>query len=277
MNTQKLMEMALELAGLESVPEDSGVIVEGEGIKKILFGVDIETAELLLGNHLDVDCVITHHPKAGDPRINLYQVMSNQIQRMVVAGVPINKAQKALKKTKDQVERRLHPANYDQVASAARLLNMPFMAMHTPCDILAENTVQGHLDARLAAKPEAKLQDVIDALLELSEYQNTKARPVIRVGGKEDYAGKVFVTMAGGTGGGPDVAKAYFEAGVGTLIVMHMPEDTLQAIKDQNIGNVIVAGHMASDSVGINKVIAKFEEVGLEVIRCSGVVDPTVK
>ena len=72
-------------------------------------------------------------------------------------------------------------------------------------------------------------------------------------------------------------AKAYFEAGIGTLIVMHMPEDVLDAIREQNIGNIIVAGHMASDSVGINKLIAKWEEEGIEVIRCSGVVDPTIK
>lgn len=277
MNTEKLMALALEAAGLDAIPEDSGVIVEGDGIQKILFGVDIETAEVLLAKQLGVDCVITHHPKAGDPRLNMYQVMSDQIQRMVEAGVPINKAQKAIKKAKDKVERRLHPMNYDQVASAARLLNMPFMAIHTPCDVLAESIVQSHLDARLGDKPEALLQDVLDAILELPEYQNTKAKPVIRVGGKDDYAGKVFVTMAGGTCGGSDVMKAYFEAGIGTLIVMHVPEDVLDAIKEQNIGNVIVAGHMASDSVGINQVIAKFEEAGIEVLRCSGVVDPSVK
>lgn len=277
MNTEKLMQVALEVAGLEQVPADSDIFVAGNNIKKILFGIDIETAEILLASQLGVDCVITHHPKAGDARLNLYQVMENQIQRMVAAGVPINKAQKVLKKKKDKVERAMHPVNYDQVESAARLLNMPFMGIHTPCDILAENTVQAHLDAKLGDKADKTLQDVVDALLEMPEYQNTKAKPAIRVGAKGDYAGKVFVTMAGGTGGGADVAKAYFEAGVGTLIVMHYPEDTLDAIKEQNIGNVIVAGHMASDSVGINQLIAKYTEAGLEVLRCSGVVDPTVK
>ncbi|WP_350342943.1 hypothetical protein PRVXT_002212 [Proteinivorax tanatarense] len=50
--------------------------------------------------------------------------------------LPINKAQKAVSETKDQVERRLHVANYDRVASAAKLLKMPFMVVHTPTDIL---------------------------------------------------------------------------------------------------------------------------------------------
>lgn len=277
MNTEKLMNLALEAAGLDEVPSDSGIVVEGEEIKKAIFGVDMETAELLLAKDLGIDCVITHHPKAGRPRLDLHEVMSNQIDRMVKAGVPINKAQKAIRKRQGEVERGLHPSNYDRVTSAAKLMDMPFMAIHTPCDILAENTVQDHLDEKLADKPKATCQDVVDALMELPEYQNTKAQPKIRVGGKDDYAGKVFVTMAGGTGGGENVMKAYFEAGVGTLIVMHAKESIIKAAKEQNIGNIIVAGHMASDSVGINKVIEKWEEEGVEVLRASGVVEPTVE
>ena len=55
---------------------------------------------------------------------------------------------------------------------------------------------------------------------------------------------------------------------------MHMPEEVIKAVKEQNIGNVIVAGHMASDSIGINVIIAALEERALEVIRMSGVIDP---
>ncbi|SET25020.1 Nif3-like dinuclear metal center hexameric protein [Anaerobranca gottschalkii] len=274
MNTKEIMDLALQLAGLDEVPEDSGIIVEGENIKKVAIGVDMELAEMLLAKELGVDLVITHHPKGGSPMINLHKVMKAQIDRMVEAGVPINKAQKALAEKVGQVERGLHVSNYDRVVSAAKLLKMPFMGVHTPTDILAEKKVQSHLDNALKDKPKATLDDVIKALEELPEYQKTQAKPVIRVGSKDDYAGKVFVTMAGGTGGGANVAKAYFEAGVGTLVCMHMPEDVIKAVKEQNIGNVVVAGHMASDSVGINQFIKALEEKGLEVIRMSGVVNP---
>ncbi|SHK22835.1 Putative GTP cyclohydrolase 1 type 2, NIF3 family [Anaerobranca californiensis DSM 14826] len=274
MNTKEIMDLALQLAGLDEVPEDSGIIVEGENIKKVAIGVDMELAEMLLAKDLGVDLVITHHPKGGSPMINLHKVMKSQIDRMVEAGVPINKAQKALAEKVGQVERGLHVSNYDRVVSAAKLLKMPFMGIHTPTDILAEKKVQSHLDQALKDKPKATLDDVIKALEELPEYQKTQAKPVIRVGSKDDYVGKVFVTMAGGTGGGANVAKAYFEAGVGTLVCMHMPEDVIKAVKEQNIGNVVVAGHMASDSVGINQFIKALEEKGLEVIRMSGVVNP---
>jgi len=55
---------------------------------------------------------------------------------------------------------------------------------------------------------------------------------------------------------------------------MHMPDNTIKAVKNQNIGNVVVAGHMASDSVGINQVISALEKRGLQVFRMSGVIAP---
>ncbi len=274
MNTKEIMDVALELAGLTEIPEDSGIIVEGENIKKVAIGVDMELAEMLLAEKLGADLVITHHPSGGAPRINLHKVMDNQINTMTKAGVPINKAQKALAEKKGQVERGLHVSNYDRAVSAAKLLKMPFMGVHTPADILAERTVQNLLDEKLKDQPKATLKDIIDALETKSEYQKTTAKPVIRVGCEKDYAGKVVVTMAGGTGGGTNVIKSYFEAGVGTLVCMHMPEDVIKAVKDQNIGNIVVAGHMASDSVGINQFTDALEAKGIEIIRMSGLIDP---
>jgi putative NIF3 family GTP cyclohydrolase 1 type 2 len=274
MNTKEIMDIALRLAGLSEVPQDSGILVEGENIKKVAIGVDMETAEILLAKELGCDLVITHHPVGGSPRINLHKVMNSQIDRMVKAGVPINRAQKVLKEQIDNVDTNIHVTNYPRAVAAAKLLGMPFMGIHTPTDILAEDTVQKHLDEKLSDKPKATLKDVVDALMEMPEYKNTLAGPVIRVGSEKDYAGKVFVTMAGGTGGGAKVQKAYFDAGVGTLVQMHMPPDVIKEVKDQNIGNVVIAGHMASDSVGINVLIKEMEKQGLEVIRMSGVIEP---
>lgn len=273
MNTEQILQLAIEMVGLKDVPEDSGVLVPGSNIKRVLIGVDMEAAEILIAKQLGYDAVITHHPKGGLPMLNLHQVMENQVERMVTAGVPINKAQKAISERVEEVDRGLHVGNYDRAVSAARLLEMPFIAIHSPADILAEKKVQSHLDDRLETKPKATLKDVIEALKEIPEYNNALTEPKIRVGSEKSYAGKVFVTMAGGTGGGEKVAKAYFEAGVGTLIVMHMPDKVINSVKKQQIGNVLVAGHMASDSVGINAIIDQLESKGIEVGRASGVVE----
>ncbi len=275
LRAQEIIQVALEIAGLADVPEDSGVIFDtGRPIRRAMFGVDMEAAEIIIAKQLGYDAVITHHPKGGYPMVNLYQVMENQIDRMVQAGVPINKAQKALSERKDEVERSLHAANYDRAVAAARVLEMTFIAIHTPADIIAESTVQKHLDRSLKPYAKATVGDVISFLREIPEYARTAAGPKVRVGTKDSYAGKVWVTMAGGTGGGKEVAKAYFEAGVGTLVVMHMPEEVIKAVKEQNLGNVIVAGHMASDSVGINGIIRVLEQKGLVITRMSGVINP---
>ncbi len=274
LTTEEILQVALDTAGLTENPADSGVLVAGENIKKVVFGVDMETAEILVARELGMDAVITHHPVGGEPRVNMYKVMENQIERMVAAGVPINKAQKALKNRMDEVDRGLHVTNYDRVTSAAKALKMPLVAIHSPADLIGESYLQDYLDKALQGNPKAKLKDVISALQELPEYQLTMSKPTIRVGGEGDFAGRVFVTMAGGTSGGEAVYQAYFEAGIGTLVVMHTPESVLKAVKKQNIGNIIVAGHMASDSVGINQVIKALEAKGLEVTRMSGVIDP---
>lgn len=273
MNTEQIMQIALDLAGLSEIPYDSAVLVQGENIKRVLIGVDMGTAEILLAKQLGCDLVIGHHPVGGPARAEFSKVMTRQIDSMVAAGIPINKAQKALSKKMGEVERSGHAGNYDQAWSAARLLNMPLIGIHTPTDILAERTVQAKIDAKLASNPKAKIQDILDALMEMPEYQKTLSGPVIRVGNAQDYCGKPWVIMAGGTNGGVDVIKAYFEAGIGTTISMHMPEDVIKAVREQNIGNLVVAGHMASDSVGINVFIRALEEKGLEVIRMSGVID----
>lgn len=274
MNTKEIMDLALELSGLTETPKDSAILVPGENIRRVLVGVDMGTAEILLARELKVDLVIGHHPVGGTARTEFADVMKRQIDKMVLAGIPINKAQKVLSKKIGEVERSGHAGNYDQAHSAAKLLNMPLMSIHTPTDILAEQAVEQHLDKKLAGNEQATLQDIVDALNEMPEYKNALTKPVIRVGAPKDYAGKPLVIMAGGTNGGVDVIKSYFEAGIGTTISMHMPEDVLKAVREQNIGNCIVAGHMASDSVGINVFLKALEDRGIEVIRMSGVVEP---
>lgn len=274
LSTNDILEIAVKKAGLTDVPADSGVLIPGENIKKAAFGVDVEVGEVLLAQKLGVNCLISHHPE-GEHLVNLFKVMENQIDRMVQGGIPINKAQKVLAKRKEQVERNLHVTNYDRAVTAARLLDISFVAIHSPADFLAQDFVQKHLDERVGNKNKATLEDVVNALLEIPEYKKSPAQPKIRVGDEKSYAGKVFVTFAGGTNGGAKVFKAYFEAGIGTLVVMHVPDDVIEEVKEQNIGNIIVAGHMASDSIGINQVIEELENAGLEVIRFSGVIDPT--
>jgi putative NIF3 family GTP cyclohydrolase 1 type 2 len=265
------MDITLGLAGLGNKPEDSGITNPGENITKVLLGIDMETPELLLAKELGADCVISHHPKAGMQILDFHRVMERQIDTMVSFGVPINKAQKALDKRKSAVDLNNHVRNYNRFETAAKLLGMPYMNIHMPADIIGERIVQTHLDKMFSGKPKTTLDEVIGALMMIPEYEKSISRPLIRVGKGSDYAGRIAVLMAGGTNGGADVFKAYFEAGVGTIICMHVPDDVREAVATQNIGNIIVAGHMASDSIGLNIIADAIEARGVEVVRGFGI------
>lgn len=269
---KEILDLALQMAGLSEVPADSGIYVESNEVKRILVGVDIDSGDLVLAKNLGYDLVLAHHPAGDNSRVNGMQVMKRQIDIMTGVGITINKAQKALAERQRGLINNAHGNNWSKVTGAARALGLPFMNIHMPCDILSENKVQEVLDGVL--QPRSTVQDLVDALMTIPEYQNALTKPVIRVGSGSDYCGKPLVIMAGGTNGGAQVAKAYFDAGIGTLVSMHVPEDVVKAVKEQNIGNWIVAGHMASDSIGINLLIAELEKRGCEVTRLNGIMEP---
>jgi len=271
MTTKQLMDSALELAGITEIPEDSGITVEGENIKRVLMGVDMDTAELLLAKELKYDCVVTHHPRITNP--DMLDVLDRHIINLEKLGIPRNKSQKLMSERRDELSYNQHVSNSRRSESAAKLLNMPYVSIHTPADIISEAFVQKYLDEKFTGKPETKVKEVVETLEEISEYKNSVRKPVIRVGSEKSYAGKIYVLMSGLTGPGADILKEYFEAGVGTLIMMHISEKNAKKIKEQNIGNVIVAGHMSSDSIGLNEIAKKWRETGIEVTLMSGIVE----
>jgi putative NIF3 family GTP cyclohydrolase 1 type 2 len=133
--------------------------------------------------------------------------------------------------------------------------------------------VQKELDHAFLDQPKVTLGEIMTFLNGMEAYANAPSGPVIRVGSDNDYAGKIAVLMAGGTNGGTEVYKAYFDAGVGTIIAMHMPEDVKKAVEEQGYGNVIIAGHMASDSIGLRVIADAWRSQGIEVVTMSGILE----
>jgi len=52
---------------------------------------------------------------------------------------------------------------------------------------------------------------------------------------------------------------------------MHMSEEWKKQAEKYHI-NVVIAGHMASDSIGINLFLDEIEKKGIEIIPCSGLI-----
>jgi putative NIF3 family GTP cyclohydrolase 1 type 2 len=76
--------------------------------------------------------------------------------------------------------------------------------------------------------------------------------------------------MTGGTEGSKDIFERYAGAGVSTLVGMHLSEDGLEKAKKANL-NVIVAGHISSDTLGLNLLFDEVEKSWpIDIIAASG-------
>ena len=108
------------------------------------------------------------------------------------------------------------------------------------------------------------------------EFRNAATRIEIRVGREENRIGGVAVSHAAGTNGGYSVAKAYFDHDVDTLIYIHCrPQDSKKLRKTCGESkNLIVTGHIASDSLGINPFLDALKQQGVEVETISGIIPP---
>ena len=263
MNTKEIMELSLKLAGLKEVPQDSAIYVSGDNIKKVLFGIDASVPELLLAKQLGYDAVIAHHPSGGTAAINFQKVFKRHIQQMVAAGVPVEEAEKTVTKKLEQLEVEAHTRNYAHAVDVANLLKMPYMNIHTPLDEVGRKIMSEQINSRI--KKNSKVQEVVSALKELGEFKNAVTEIKIRLGKPENPAGKVVVSHGAGTNGGYEIAKTYFKHGVGTVVYIHISAGDLEKLKADGVGNLIVTGHIASDSLGINPLIKELKKRNISV------------
>jgi len=242
-------------------------------IKKIMVGIDMEVGELLLADRLNarkekIDLVMAHHPE-GRALAGLYQVMHLQTDVLNKVGVSLKAAEGLMKERIEEVERAILPVNHARSVDVARLLDMPFMCCHTPAD----NCVTTYLAKLMERRKPKTAGEVVDILKGVPEYREAvrqKAGPRIICGEKKTKAGKVFVDMTGGTEGSKNIFSRLSEAGVGTLVCMHLSEEHFKKAKAEFI-NVIIAGHIASDTLGLNLLLDEVEKKGkFNIIGCSG-------
>ncbi|KAF1085655.1 NIF3 (NGG1p interacting factor 3) [Sporotomaculum syntrophicum] len=241
-------------------------------VKRMLVGIDIEAGEVLLADRLSdkgskVDLVMSHHPE-GKALAALHGVMHLQEDILAQFGVSINVAEGIMASRISEVKRGLLPVNHNRAVDAARILGIPLMSAHT----VADNQVTSYLQELMEQEKPDTLGDVLSMLKKIPEYAEAvklNAGPTIVVGTKERRAGKILVDMTGGTGGSEDAYAKLSQAGVGTLLVMHIGEKHRKEAEKNHV-NVIIAGHMASDSLGMNLLLDGLEEKGLEIIACSG-------
>ena len=232
---------------------------------------DVGAAELFMARQLGYHAVIAHHPAGyAGPFWDVYHLHAGQ---MVAAGVPADEAEQAVAARIESFRAASQRENYDHAASVARLLEMPFLNIHSPLDEVGRRIMQRTVDEQLARKPDVTVADVRDALLALPEYAAARTEMQNPLGSWDAPAGKVVVSHGAYTNGGYAVARAYLTHGVDTVCCIHFPlEDAQRLASEGVVGNILVMGHIAGDSVGINPYVARLRDSGLEVTTFSGII-----
>jgi len=261
------MRLALKMSGFKTVPPDSAIYVKGKGIKKLFFGIDAGVSELLLARQMRCDAVVSHHPQGGSAILNFHRMFERHVEQLVEAGVPKGEAEQAVRKKCDSLEVENHTRNYDHTVSVARLMKMPYMNIHAPLDEIGRQRMTGQIKLVTDRKPNATVGDIVAALRRLPEFKKAQTDIKIRLGNAFNRAGKIVVSHAAGTNGGYKVARTYFRHGVGTLVYIHVSSADLERLRADNVGNLIVSGHISSDSVGINPFLAELKKRGVAITR----------
>ena len=251
-------------------------ILEGKGgeeIKSIMIGVDIDGSELLLARHLKdngrkIDLVVSHHP-AGRAYANFYEVMSMQPDILQRYGISVAVGEGLLRDRKKEVANKVSAMNHGRTVKMASLLGLPFMCAHTPADNCVSSYLQGVFDTG----EYYCLKDIMEELEGIPEYHEAKknnAGPEIVAGRPESRCGRIMVDMTGGAEGAVKFIEKLAAAGVGTIVGMHFSENHIKEARRNHI-NLVIAGHISSDSVGLNLLFDPvIKEGGLEIIPVSG-------
>ena len=193
-----------------------------------------------------------------------------QLQPSALANIGVlkNVAEGYMEDRSKEVAISVGVSNYNRTVDAAEALKMRMLCVHTPCD----NLVNQFLTNLMEKEEPEKVEDVIDILQKIPEYAAaSKANnpPVIVSGNATRTAGKIFVDMTGGTGGPKEYYRLISEAGISTVLCMHASKEIIDTANEHKL-NVIIAGHMASDSLGVNLFCDELVARGVEIMPTSG-------
>jgi len=246
-------------------------IAQDKEIKKVMMGIDMEGPEILLAKQMGVDLVIAHHPE-GKGLACLADVMHLQAEVLSQYGVPINIADGLMRLRISEVDRSVNSANHNRAVDMAKILGVNFICLHTPCDNLAARFLKDKIEKTNNLE---KVEDLLNLLKEIPEYQKASeigVGPKVFTGSKDNYLGRVAVTeITGGTEGSPKLYEKMAQAGIGTVVGMHQSEEHRKEAELANV-NVVIAGHISSDSLGVNLFLDELEKQGIEVAPCSGLI-----
>jgi hypothetical protein len=266
------MALANQLAGCAETPADSEVYVDGD-VHRVFVGIDVDLGELFLARELGADGVIAHHPIGSRARLRFPAMIERHVEQMMDVGIPQKRAIEAMRVRQGPVAHALHTSNYDRVVDAARKLHMPLMNVHLAADIIGRQYFTDFV-RRVVDGDGTAVSGLVEELKTIPEMELSLVQPELWLGKPSNPVGRWVVQMAAGTNGGAPIYRTYYEHGIDTILAMHIDDRDLRELEqDQRPNaNLVITGHMPSDSIGMNRILDAVEKRGVEVIAGSGVI-----
>lgn len=241
-------------------------------IQHLFVGIDIGVSELLLVDRLNqkgagIDAVMAHHPE-GLALTTLHKSMDLQTDIFHAHGVPIHVAEQILQREADKTHFEITMGNYNRVVDAARLLALPLITAHTPTD----NLVQYFLEEEIKHQAPYYVSDILELLANQPEYNEARkleAGPKLLAGNEKNRCGRIMVDMTGGTDAGIDLYEKLGQSDIGTIVTMHVSASVRDVLAKHHV-NIIQAGHMSSDSLGLNLLMDQLETHQITIMAGSG-------
>jgi len=243
-------------------------------VRGLITGIDMEVGEVVLADRLrergaPIDLVFAHHPE-GPGYANLHRVMHMQADLWAARGVGIGVADAMIAPRAEEIRRRILPVNHYRAIDAARLLGLASMSCHTPAD----NNVNRFVQQLIDGEAPRTLDDLVKLLHSVPEYEDAAHKgygPILVQGAGSARCGTCLVDMTGGTEGPKEALDKLVAAGIDTLVGMHYSEEHRKHAEELKL-NLVIAGHISSDTLGMNLVLDRIESRGVEVICTSGMV-----
>jgi soluble P-type ATPase len=137
----------------------------------VLITVDVSAAEIMLARSLGCDAVIAYHP-IGISALRFSKVFSRHVDFMVQMGVPKREAWLAVQELKIKFDLRAHANIYTDVVDTAKMLKMPLVNIHQPCDEYMQTEILNKLNSGRTRY----VSDMFRSVEEIPEFRNASAR-----------------------------------------------------------------------------------------------------
>lgn len=227
-------------------------------VNSVLVGINITSVELTLAGLLrtqgkPLDLVISHHTSCVNRGLFHYEdILLFHKYHLKEVGVPIETYDRLV----DDWSAELKYTWRLDTLNTARILDMPLIVIHTPCDLLHIRHTR-EVFRRMSDRPLGKIAEEINGLEEIK--RNPYAKVVVH-GDSGALPGRVYNPGGGGWRPLIGIFEAACNTGIDTALLVSPTEEYFAAARQYGV-NVVQIPHDPNDIYGINLMLDELERI----------------